>query len=101
MMKNLKALLLAVSITGASSLAYAATDTVEPQSTAPDSTQTGDYLKTQPDENGAAATDAKTSVSKHKISKHKKTSTSKPTNLEKGKTHTESPESGGVDVQPK
>lgn len=105
MMKNLKVLLLALCIAGASSLAYAADDTATPQKTHPDA-QKGDYLPPQPDVNGAtdsnakSATDSNTKpMSKH--SKHKKGSTSKPAALEKGKSHTEPPESGGVEVQSK
>ena len=54
----------------------------------PDSTSSGNYLETQQDENGAT-----------KNSSNKKGT--KATNIEKGKSHNEKPDSGGVSVDSK
>ncbi len=63
----------------------------------PDSTSTGNYLEPQPDENGANNTGNSNQTTDKKSKKHKKGS--KLTNLEKGKSHPESPDSGGVEVK--
>jgi len=54
----------------------------------PDSTSSGNYLETQQDENGAT-----------KSNSNKKGA--KATNIEKGKSHNEKPDSGGVSVDSK
>jgi len=64
----------------------------------PDSTSHGDYIQTQPDENGATTGGDSTQTPDKKSKKHQKKSP-KPSNMEKGKSHTESPDNGGVDVK--
>jgi hypothetical protein len=64
----------------------------------PDSTSNGNYLEPQPDENGANNTGNQNQTPDKKSKKHRKAA-SKPTNLEKGKSHTESPDEGGVVVK--
>ena len=59
----------------------------------PDSTSSGNYLETQQDENGA------TKNNSDKNSSNKKGT--KATNIEKGKSHNEKPDSGGVSVDSK
>lgn len=68
----------------------------------PNSTSNGNYLETQPDENGATdSTNGTTNSNANKqYHKDKKTNKgSKPTNLEKSKRF-ESPENGGTTVNP-
>jgi hypothetical protein len=66
------------------------------------STTHGDYLEPQPDENGATAKGNNANSTDQKAHKAKKSkSNAKPANTEKGKSHTEEPESGGVEVQQK
>lgn len=54
----------------------------------PDSTANGNYLESQPDENGATTG-------------RKGKKNAKATNIEKGKNHTDSPEDGGAKVDSK
>ena len=60
----------------------------------PDSTSQGNYLENQPDENGATGTSNNNDKGTGKKN-------AKATNLEKGKNHTDSPESGGAKVDSK
>lgn len=55
----------------------------------PDSTKTGDYLESQP--NNAGETENHTEKDKNK--------SSKPSNMKKSKSQTEEPEEGGVDLK--
>lgn len=65
----------------------------------PDSTSTGDYLKTQPDENGATKN---TNENNDKNSKSgKKHNKSKSNNLDKSKKSKEAPEDGGMSLENK
>lgn len=68
----------------------------------PDSTSNGDYLETQPDENGATSntTNRQTTDKKNSKQMKSKSKDSNATNLEKSKRMTESPENGGTTVNP-
>ncbi len=76
---------------GASTAMAADTPTDAPpahkqKNAASDSSSSGNYLETQPDDNGTKADGKKNA---------------KPSNLEKGKSHKEKPQSGGVNVDSK
>ena len=61
---------------------------------APESNSQGNYLENQPDENGATGTSNNNAKGTGKKN-------AKATNIEKGKNHTDSPESGGAKVDTK
>ncbi len=60
----------------------------------PESTNQGNYLENQPDENGATGNSSNNAKGTGKKN-------AKATNIEKGKNHTDSPESGGAKVDSK
>lgn len=68
----------------------------------PDSTANGNYLETQPDENGAtgSTTDKQNStMNKHNYKSGKNKKGAKATNVEKSKRFTDTPENGGTEVK--
>lgn len=96
-MNKISTLLIAL-ILGSSSTALMAADTPsnappahKEAHKAPASDSQGNYLEAQPDENGATGTSANNANSTGKKN-------AKATNIERGKNHTDSPESGGAKV---
>lgn len=91
-MNKKSAVLLTMLLSMGTSVAMAADTPSNPppaqkqMNTPPDSTSSGNYLETQPNDNGDK-TDGKKNA--------------KPTNVEKGKSHKEKPQSGGVNVDSK
>lgn len=110
-MTKLKSLILATLISFSSTAVFAAAvdnnDVVPPAQTqknqVPNSTSNGNYLESQPDENGATGnTNGTTNNNADKQYNNNRKATgsgSRPSNLEKSKRF-ESPENGGTTVNP-